>query len=728
MKHLSQTLKAGLAALLILAAQAIMPSQAAFAAPGGQLQQVFCNVEGRSGKWKAQIGGQSTKHEYPLLNNSQFVYVHNQNEVTDAMDTQCQTQYGTQTIPIPATPAVNDPCGPRNATWVIPGDTASIHWLLDGQNHLIATAQMGYIFSDHSDRTTTHDFGVAVDTNADCVIVKPQQTMNDPCGTNNATWTIATSSYYTIKQNLDRSVTITTIAGYAFAGGVKSYTIPAPTDTNALCSSEPIPTPQPVDPCGLNNAYWVKPRNTQTVHWSIDTKGELIATAVGVNFTDHTSSINFGLAKDSGNLCLVDMPKQPEPKDPCGVNNATWELPSNTKEYTWSLINGHLIVTTTANYTFSDGVTHDYGLAGDSGQLCPVTIVQPTCNTDGSITLTLPDHHFVQYYYEVTIGIAPPVKYTQDTTITGIKQGTVVHVKLVRDGYFIDIVFKKDYTFDMLSCIKIPSDPSPVVDPCGPNNATWGEIKNTDTITWSIVNGRLIATAVGSLFTDGQPTHDYGVAKDSKELCAPTPPTVEVFCGLYTNDQVILPETGESDHYSWSVERDGDTLVVTVTPDEGYWFGEDVTTEWTFVDTHTACTMPPLQTTPKTCRADATVTVEYNTERYYYTIQLGDGEENPLDSGTTTLAEVGTYTVRGYEYRYSNDERIMIDEEDGVAFTETFTVTAPSCEPGKGSITPLPSPIELPHTGSDGLSNLLVALVSAAAVYGAVYFAQPRRS
>lgn len=724
MKHLSQTLKMGLAALLILVAQAIMPAQAAFADGDGQLKQVFCNREGESGKWKAQIGGQSTEHEYPLLANDQYVYVHDQNDVTDDMDAQCQTLYGTQTIPIPATPAIDDPCGPRNARWILPIDTISIHWSLTGQNHLVATAQVGYIFSD---RTTSHDFGVAVDANADCVIDTPQATIHDPCGLNNATWTVTSGSYYTVKQNSNRSVTVTANTGYTFAGGVKSYTIPAPADSGALCLSEPIPTPQPVDPCGLNNAYWVKPRNTQTVHWSINAKGELIATAIGVNFTNGMSSINFGPAQDSGALCQIDIPKQPQPNDPCGVNNASWELPRNTSAYTWSLSDGHLIVTTTANYTFGDGMTsYDFGVAPDSGQLCPVTITQPTCESDGSMTLTLPDHRFVRYYYEVTIGIAPPVKYTEDTTITGIKQGAIVHVKLVRDGHFIDLIFKKDYTFDMLSCIEIPDDPSPI-DPCGPRNAMWSKPADTDTVTWSIVDGKLIATAVGSLFTDGKSTHNYGVAQDSNVLCAPIPPQVSVFCGLYNNDQLVLPEHDEFSLFSWSYYWEGNTLLVQAIADEGYSFDETTQTQWQFTDEHTPCSMPELTVTPKTCLANAAVTIVYDTDRYHYTIQLGDGEEMALDSGTTTLTEAGTYTIRGYEYRLGNDERKIVEESDGLVFTETFTVTVPNCEYGKGSLTPLPSPIELPQTGSDGITGWIVAILSAATVYGAVYFAQPRR-
>lgn len=753
MKRLSQTLKIGLALLVAIFSsgllQATQASAYSMTNPYNQYKKVYvCKYVGTPGtNERLQTGDNPTSVSRYAIQNFQgigsyfndqqgrsFVVAWDNGDHNEPPVSMCPAP-APDVIQIPAIPAINDLCGTGNAVWVIPTDTTTIHWALNNQNHLIATAQTGYVFSNNQ---STYDFGVAPETNtAPCIVKLPKPSVQpvDPCGANNATWSVPPSAFYTVKQNANRSVTLTAKTGYVFddgsANGVKSYTVAAPQDSGALCQSEPIPAPMPVDPCGLNNAFWVKPHDTSTIDWSLN-GGVLTATAIGVLFQDGRSTISFGTATDSGTLCSVKLPHAPDTDDPCGPANATWDMPRNTHEYTWSLnSDGHLIATTTANYIFSNGQTsHDFGVATDSNQPCPVTITQPTCDVAGSMTLSMPEHHHGDYYFEVTIGSGLPVIYEEDElpmTITGIAQGTTVHVKLVRDGLFKQIIFSKDYSFNMLSCVEVPAKPAPS-DPCGPANATWAIPENTSTVMWSLNdNNELIATAVGSLFTDGTSTHNYGTANDSNTLCAPMAPSVAVHCGLYNNDEPVLPD---SEHFTWSVYGDNETNTLTIEAiaDEGYSFDKETQTIWEFVDEHTACTMPPLQTTPKTCHADATVTVEYNTERYYYTIQLGDGEENPLDSGTTTLTEVGTYIVRGYEYRYSNNERIMIDEEDGVAFTETFVVTAPSCEPGKGSITPLPSPIELPHTGNDGFSDLLIALVSAAAVYGAVYFAQPRRS
>jgi hypothetical protein len=674
MKHRSQTLKTGLATLLLFLAQLVMPAQAAFAHGGNSqpptnpdnLQQVFCNVESNSGKWKAQIGGPSTERKYPLLVDGQPVYVH---DLTSTMDTQCQTEYGPQVIDIPSTPTINDPCGSGNAAWNVPTDTTMVTWSLNNQGHLIATAKTGYIFTGNK---TFVDFGVAVELNtAACVtkIQKPTVPVIDPCGLGNAYYGLVPySNKYTYVRNNDGSITFTAKSTYVFddgtMNGTKSYTLAAP--------------------------------------------------------------------QDSGALCRVSIPHQPDTDDPCGTNNATWDIPKDTNEYTWALTqNGHLIATTTANYIFSNGhTTYDFGTAPDSNQPCPVTVVQPTCQTGGSMTLALPQPNFGKYYYEVTVGLVT-TKYQENQlpyTITNIAQGSTVNVKLVRDGVVFDVVvFSKDYHYDTLNCIEIPSTPSPT-DPCGPDNAEWTLPENSNSVHWSIVNGELIATAVGSLFTDGTATHNYGLVSDSNTLCAPIPPEQVVNCGLFNNDSFTVSE--ESNYYSWHSYWKGSTFVVYAEANDGYHFG-DVQTEWEFTDTHTACELPSVTVMPKTCYGDASISIDYDAERYYYTIQFGDGDETPLDSGTTTLTEVGTYTVRGYEYDHTQIlERAESESavSSGLVYTNTFTIAAPSCEPGKGSITPLPTVTELPHTGSDGGSNLLIALVAAATVYGAVYFAQPKRA
>lgn len=54
-----------------------------------ELKQVYCNQEGESGKWKAQIAhGQPNEHEQKL----EGVFVHDQSDVTAEMDAKCAEQ------------------------------------------------------------------------------------------------------------------------------------------------------------------------------------------------------------------------------------------------------------------------------------------------------------------------------------------------------------------------------------------------------------------------------------------------------------------------------------------------------------------------------------------------------------------------------------------------------------------------------------------------------------
>jgi hypothetical protein len=98
-----------------------------------------------------------------------------------------------QTVPVPAKPAQNDPCGPNNATWVVPQDTDKVDWTLRSDGHVIAATKAGYKFDDG---TTSHDYGVAVDSGTPCPgnppVAIPTQDTTDPCNgpgvTNNVAW------------------------------------------------------------------------------------------------------------------------------------------------------------------------------------------------------------------------------------------------------------------------------------------------------------------------------------------------------------------------------------------------------------------------------------------------------------------------------------------------------------------------------------------------------------
>ncbi|MGN6576792.1 MAG: hypothetical protein ACTHKG_14015, partial [Nocardioides sp.] len=62
--------------------------------------------------------------------------------------------------------SVNDPCGPANATWVVPANDATFTWKVEN-GHLIVTivAEDTYFIGTLK---TTHDYGLAADSNAPC--------------------------------------------------------------------------------------------------------------------------------------------------------------------------------------------------------------------------------------------------------------------------------------------------------------------------------------------------------------------------------------------------------------------------------------------------------------------------------------------------------------------------------------------------------------------------------
>jgi hypothetical protein len=230
-----------------------------------------------------------------------------------------------------------------------------------------------------------------------------------------------------------------------------------------------IPAPNPNDPCGVGNASWTKPADTDQLTWSLTAGVLSVQTKTGFVFTDGTTSHNYGVAVDSNVLCPpteVAIPVAPVPNDPCGPNNAYWVKPADTSDVTWSVVNGELIAHTTAGKVFTDGsVTHNYGVAVDSDVACPNNKVD-----------------------------LPPVP-----------------------------TFKDD---------------------CGLSNAIWNVPADTATVTWSLhANGELYAsTTSGNEFKDGTTSHNYGIAPDSNVLCPVAPVTFDDQCGT-ANDSYIVPTT-----------------------------------------------------------------------------------------------------------------------------------------------------------------------------------------
>lgn len=151
---------------------------------------------------------------------------------------QCPQPQGPTKVPVPALPSTNDPCGPNNATWVIPTNTVSVTWQLLNNGHLVAKTTTGYVFTDNTD---THDFGTPLDAGQGCLIPisAPAPVHTVVCGVTNDGITLPTAQQaphvqYSITNwsNGSRTVTATAHSGY-YLTGTSSWTF---TDLGQTCS------------------------------------------------------------------------------------------------------------------------------------------------------------------------------------------------------------------------------------------------------------------------------------------------------------------------------------------------------------------------------------------------------------------------------------------------------------------------------------------------------------
>ena len=93
-------------------------------------------------------------------------------------DVACPGGGGDDGVPSPGTPAVTDPCGPGNATWVVPADTNTLDWELLGSGHLTVSSKSGK-FKGHD--FSTIDFGTAQDSGVLCPSSPPPPPPVDVC-------------------------------------------------------------------------------------------------------------------------------------------------------------------------------------------------------------------------------------------------------------------------------------------------------------------------------------------------------------------------------------------------------------------------------------------------------------------------------------------------------------------------------------------------------------------
>ena len=179
------------------------------------------------------------------------------------------------------------------------------------------------------------------------------------------------------------SIVLMIMAGLALAMGISA---PAQATDSTVVDVPAIPSGVTYeDPCGPNNAYWTGiPADADTdmfdFHFDASDPMHLVVdiSQMGYTFPDGTTTHDYGLPTDSGEACapeteVIDIPAAPSVDDPCGPNNATWNVPADTDTLDWAL-NGddELVVSIkTDNTEFTDGETsHNYGTAPDSGEAC----------------------------------------------------------------------------------------------------------------------------------------------------------------------------------------------------------------------------------------------------------------------------------------------------------------------------------------------------------------------
>lgn len=241
---------AGFAALLLALSSVVIPAGPAFAAESSK--PVYCNMQGASGKWKAQISNGNTSHEQLLYIDGVQVFAHSQSEVQASWDDVCAQLYGSDAV-VEVTPPA---CGVYTVAVTISGRAGDYSVLVDGAPKATKTLT--------STTATTIDLDLTA----------------NGAGT------------YTIAVKDAAGTTIST----------KSVVVGATCPTHVTIPEAPAVT----DPCGEGNASWNQPADTATVTWAINANRELVAsTTAGHMFSDNTTSHNYGTPVETNTAACV---------------------------------------------------------------------------------------------------------------------------------------------------------------------------------------------------------------------------------------------------------------------------------------------------------------------------------------------------------------------------------------------------------------------------------------
>jgi len=370
------------------------------------------------------------------------------------------------------------------------------------------------------------------------------------------------------------------------------------------------PTPKVDDPCGLGNATWIVPKDTDTVTWKLWQNGDLVAsTTSGYEFTNGKTWYNYGKAQDSGELCVkfVEATAPTVDKDRCGTNHDTYTIPD--VEGVQYFVNGQPVAPGTYS---TNGALHvkisaeakdGYKLIGrdncwtldftNEPCLIPVEAVAPTVNSDpcgtGNDTYTIPYVKGVVYIVNGHIK-APGTYSTHGKAKLEIKAVALPGYKLVgKDCWTLW------FTNDACPVEVTPPEQETV---CGENNDLI-ILPETEHVTYTQtgwVDGVNVVTATpdkGYYIDnyDGEGPMQwtfYDEGNCAAEVSVPVDPSV--VCGA-DNDIITVPSNSAHVTYTSTGWVNGKNTI-TATVDPGYYISgtQGLTTQsWTYTDSNTSC-------------------------------------------------------------------------------------------------------------------------------------------
>lgn len=434
--NITRRFKAGLIALALVLSQVVLPVQSAYATQGS-------NSGPNPGNGGGSNSGSSSpedkeKKEDEKLNEKVFVCkyvktpgatevahhvisvaVNKQHDYkpgdffTDAQELSYVISYDNgqaepstaicpKYVELPARPTANDPCNPTdddisNVSWGIHPDTDAYYWTLNSNGSLTVTAKAGYKFRTGSETFTSYTYVLPEDNGNVCegsiVRILPAPAAQDLCGLSNVRWIVPEddATYdWTLNENGSLSVVIK--GSGVFADGKTTHTFELPADEGEYCIIGTPAVPEVTDECNVDdedNAYWNKPADSASVAWTINTDGELIATATGdYAFQGGQKVINYGQAQDDSEACPV------EPPAVCTVSDNTFDrmwlfegdlfpeagaFPEGGVPGTFSFKNDGLYLSTPAEESYVYGLI-DAGKTplGEIGTMSYMTLRRPT--------------------------------------------------------------------------------------------------------------------------------------------------------------------------------------------------------------------------------------------------------------------------------------------------------------------------------------------------------------